>query len=443
MENKGQTLTALIKSGVEHEPNQTIWHKAGYLLFFLMLFSPTLYQPAKAALLLLVVTAIVVCWGRTGSGFVIRPALALPVGGAVLVGLLFTARGVANGFTDGALSMAPVFVIWPLVYLLLTAGISTESHLRSLFRTIIFATLAAGIYGVLFVASQMIGSPLTKILELVNQRQIYYSDAAGSYSASFAFLSTLVHTVPFLTALLISWPRDERPPASRILIGFALALGGTVAVLSGRRALILVILSSLLIAVVFYMFMHVRRLPTKIIGRVLALGVGTVITAAVVITATDLNVAALVSSFSQGFSPAESADASIRYAQSVALWDAWSKNPLLGSGLGGTTPGLVRDEASPWAYELSYNAYLYHFGIVGVTLYAIGFAAIFVQSVRIARAFPEWRRYILPALVGLTCFLIANATNPYLAKFDSLWVVFLPLMILSVIARRIRSESSW
>jgi hypothetical protein len=38
---------------------------------------------------------------------------------------------------------------------------------------------------------------------------------------------------------------------------------------------------------------------------------------------------------------------------------------------------------------------------------------------------------MLPVLAGMTCFLIANATNPYLGKFDCLWVIFLPIALIN------------
>ena len=36
------------------------------------------------------------------------------------------------------------------------------------------------------------------------------------------------------------------------------------------------------------------------------------------------------------------------------------------------------------------------------------------------------------SLVGTTCFLIASASNPYLEKFDFLWVLFFPVAIIHV-----------
>ena len=38
---------------------------------------------------------------------------------------------------------------------------------------------------------------------------------------------------------------------------------------------------------------------------------------------------------------------------------------------------------------------------------------------------------MIPMLVGLSGLLIADATNPYLEKFDEMWTLFLPLAVIN------------
>jgi hypothetical protein len=47
------------------------------------------------------------------------------------------------------------------------------------------------------------------------------------------------------------------------------------------------------------------------------------------------------------------------------------------------------------------------------------------------RAGGDAGRIMLPLSVGLAAFLIANATNPYLLKFDFMWALFLPLALIN------------
>ena len=46
---------------------------------------------------------------------------------------------------------------------------------------------------------------------------------------------------------------------------------------------------------------------------------------------------------------------------------------------------------------------------------------------------PDTAALLVPAMTGLLCFLIASATNPYLARFDAIWIVFWPLAIVNVV----------
>jgi hypothetical protein len=59
-------------------------------------------------------------------------------------------------------------------------------------------------------------------------------------------------------------------------------------------------------------------------------------------------------------------------------------------------------------------------------LYLAGVIWIFWQAIGVMRRSPL-SASLRPVVVGSICFLLANATNPYLAKFDYLWTIFLPL----------------
>jgi len=82
----------------------------------------------------------------------------------------------------------------------------------------------------------------------------------------------------------------------------------------------------------------------------------------------------------------------------------------------------------PWAYELAYMALLFHTGLLGFLAYSAGVALDCVDGTMHDTIWPQNRAYILPVLVGMVCFLIANATNPYLEKYD-IYGIFLPVSI--------------
>ena len=86
----------------------------------------------------------------------------------------------------------------------------------------------------------------------------------------------------------------------------------------------------------------------------------------------------------------------------------------------------------PWAYELTYLALLYHTGIVGFVAYSAGLFWTFLKSRQIARTGWPQAPYLVATLVGTASFVLANATNPYLEKYDSIWVLFLPIAFINV-----------
>jgi hypothetical protein len=147
-------------------------------------------------------------------------------------------------------------------------------------------------------------------------------------------------------------------------------------------------------------------------------------------TVFGLNMGSLIKMFMEGFDFLGGGSAGIRYEQFVALLDGWEKHPLLGAGHGAGV-SYIRSQEMPWAYELSYVALLFQTGLVGFFLYASGIIWIFWMGVRMIRSGDPLGRQILPILTGTCCFLIGNATNPYLAKYDYIWVIFLPLAFIN------------
>jgi hypothetical protein len=330
-----------------------VWRITGYALFFLVLVTPTLFQPVKIALLLIVLAAIAAGWWRGSAPIIPRRELVVPVVALSAVGAGYVILGISHGFAAGALSTAQVYVVWPLIFLALTLAITTETHLRGLYRTIIIASLVCGVFGCWFIVTNIGNLPGKALLDALPLKTIFASTGPGQYSASFPFLSTLLFAVPFLLGML-AWPRGRRAPAGRTIVIVTIVLCTAVVFLSGRRALLVAIALAIVLFPLLFLLTASRR-PTArfwwtFSGSVVA-AIALLLAAAAV---AGIDLGALFGSFLQGFQPGHSEDALV----------------------------------------------------------------------------------IVPALMGLICFLVGNATNPYLAKFDSLWVLFLPLAILNVAALR-------
>jgi hypothetical protein len=135
--------------------------------------------------------------------------------------------------------------------------------------------------------------------------------------------------------------------------------------------------------------------------------------------------------FLRGFDFQHDVSATARSSQLSVLLTEWAGTPLLGAGHGASAVGSIRSVEMPWAYELSYAALLFHTGLVGFIVYSAAVLWIYGMGARIVRGGGARAHYMLAVLVGLSCFLIGNATNPYLEKYDLLWVIFLPVALIN------------
>ena len=141
--------------------------------------------------------------------------------------------------------------------------------------------------------------------------------------------------------------------------------------------------------------------------------------------------AGFVDMVASGFRFNSDAVAMSRRDQFFGLVNGWLQQPLFGSGHGAPVRGLIRSPEMPWAYELTYLALLYHTGIVGFVAYSAGLLWTFLKSRQIARTGWPQAPYLVATLVGTASFVLANATNPYLEKYDSIWTLFLPIAFIN------------
>lgn len=404
-----------------------------------MLFVPTTYKPIKAGLLAVVLLMIAIQALLRGR-LALHPTVLLWMLFIVSVGLIFMLRGLING-TPGALRSGTVFVLWPLVFTILAAGASNERVLQGLIRVAVVAMLAIGLYSlsyILYVAGWL---PDTFYIP-IDQGQ-----AIGFYEGYIEYrlynISSLLFLVPFFIAALLTSARGVAISISHFWLWVALILGLMLSLLSGRRVLQLIVVIAPIITLFFCIFLPqtIKRVNRKQIMR--AFAVMTVAVLGLVICLQSIYGFSLLAVVERVFSRIDES-LLIRKEQFSSLLAAWAESPLLGAGLGASVPSVLRSKEMPWAYELSYVALLFHTGLLGFLAYAAAVAWIFWMGLRMIRSGGRMGLYMLPILVGTTCFLIGNATNPYLGKFDYMWVIFLPVAFINfwLLKRRKKGASS-
>ena len=412
---------------------------SGYLLFFLMLVFPLVlslvYVKAFLFGLLLVFVGVrgvrqlylhlhlkVIVW-----------TLALAV-----VSLFFCFKGMFLG-APGAVKCTEVYVVWPLVYLVLLSGIDSMGTLKGLGKTMVLSSCFIGLFGILFSLSQLgVIPPIPYLDSLISADELSSGFGSEHVELYFPGLVSMPFLVPFLVAMIVAGPRDpDTKLGLRVWLWLALLVDLIVALLSGRRGLQLVTILAPLLTFVLGSFQPVKQrvLLRKSIGKfALIAGLGIVISVPLLHSVYPITYEGLTERFSTGWDfGASSLDDSpgARREQYFALVDGWIRDPLTGAGLGASAYGSIRSETMPWSYELYYLALLFQTGIVGFAVYTAGIVWIFWSAIKIIRAGGAYSKLLIPVVVGVSGFLIATGTNPYLARFDGIWVVFLPLAFIN------------
>jgi hypothetical protein len=404
-------------------------HVLGFTLLFLMLVVPTAYRPVKGALLAAVLAGI--AWNAVRSRRVaLHPLIVCASAGFVALGLVFVLRGIWLG-APGAMQMSTVYVVWPAVYTVLLAGVASERTLRLLGRLLIVATIVICAYSLMFILWETGWWPTALYIPLDQGQSL----SVGNGTVEFGLYSTnsLIFLVPFVIAVVILLPGEDRP-SGRWTLWLALGLGLLVSILSGRRGLQLVVALAPVMAGALRLMLDRRQRP---VGTSLKRGVlwslaVVLVVVAVAQTVFGIQVGKMLAWFVTGFQFSSDPIAMMRASQSSDLVARWWQSPWFGWGFGATVPLLVRAYDTPWAFELYYLALLVNTGAIGIFIYAMGIGFIFLTGYAIARSGHPLGRHLLAVLVGSATFLIANATNPYLPKFDYEWVVFLPLAFINL-----------
>ncbi len=432
-------------------PSTGLWACLGYFLFFLMVTFPA--APGlgllKGCLLALVLASVVVVVPK--GSFALDFTVVAWTFFFVALGFLLVVRGLFEA-APGAWKVVTVHVLWPIIYLVLLGGVASFKKLVDLERVLMLAAIFIPAYGFLYVASEMDLVPGIGYIGLSSFRD---EQALGLYDnyiqTSIHGLNSMSFLLPFIMATLVTYRRSEKSERIwRISLWISLLLGIALMLISGRRALLLVTMLAPLLILGFCFFQpFAQRIRNqKFVLRLAVVALCSAIALTFVISLMhEVKLTQIFGELANSFdfsATTESGNASDRRSQYFALLHGWHENSIIGAGLGMPAYGSIRSETTPWAYELTYLALLFQTGLVGVLAYAAGVFWIYRLGTRVIKEGGILGQMMLPLLVGMTCFLIANATNPYLTKFDGLWTLFLPVAVINfwLVGHRERESSS-
>lgn len=410
-----------------------------YVLVFLMLAFPMVLKLLYVkAVLFGIVVVVVVMAGLVRGKWTLHPSIGLWTLFLATVSFFLVIRGFFAG-TPGAANTAIVYVVWPIVYTILIAGVTDRGILLAIERTLVLATLFIAIYGCTYFLTELNVVPENRFVDLFSfdwEAQAF-GFHEGYVGMQFPGLNSLPFLIPFtMAALVIPGAGNKGHWGWRLCSWVALFLGLAVVLASSRRALNLVTFLTPLLVLFFRSFQpetekHLNRRSLIALFRLLVI---VVVIFAGLSSIYRFDMSVIWDHFVTGLdlsSQTIDEGAIARREQYLALLSGWYESPLLGAGHGASAYGSIRSNAMPWAYELSYLALLYQTGLFGFLAYAAGVIWIYWKGIVVIRGGGRLGESILPVLVGMTGFLIANATNPYLARFDGIWVIFLPLTFIN------------
>jgi hypothetical protein len=417
----------------------TLW--PAYVLVFLMLVFPMVHELLYAKAFLFAATLAITgaAMLKTGRAW-LHPAVALWTLSLSVLAFVFVLEGFFAG-APGAGKAALVYVVWPILYAVVITGIRSERILFRVIGAVIVSVSCIGVYSIVYLLIATNILPENRYFDLISfdwQAQAFGLHE-GYIGMQFPGVDSLPFLLPFTVAALTTYlPLNGRtPPLRRIWLWTAALFGLACVLVSGRRALFVVAIMSPLLTLLFQSFQPTaeRRGSRKILLRVTAMVFVVVLASLLCLKAVyGIRMAGIVDRFSVGFdfSPtSEDEGAIVRGQQARALVAGWMENPLLGAGHGAPAFGSIRSELTPWNYELHYFALLYQTGIIGIGAYGASIFWIYWKGAQVIQSGGYLSALMVACLVGMTSVLIANATNPYLARFDGMWAIFLPLALIN------------
>lgn len=325
--------------------------------------------------------------------------------------------GLLNGATiEGFFSNFRLMFIWSFAYLILFTIFINIRFILNRFHNVMLvsAFLIAFINISLFIDQIFILNVVPiNVIEELNFRFGIHDNYIQITSHN---IGSLFFVVPYLlTCFFFYSPKLE---TKRLWLFIVLFLSLIVALLSGRRALWLVIAFTPFIIIVYAYFTRNLYLLNK--KFILSSAISALLFFIIVVYSYQID---FISHIQNAFSATDE-----RSIQKPYLIDKFFEYFFFGTGYG-IPAEYIRSSAQPWMYELTYHQMLLNYGIIGILIIVLLVSSFFVLSVTGIKKTKNNKIIMLGMLVGLSTFLIGLYSNPYLSSFDFLlYLGILPLL---------------
>jgi hypothetical protein len=358
----------------------------------------------------------------------------------ITCGMFFTFYGLLAA-SPGWSKQGQLYIFWPLVFTFLMPLFSKKDIWRFINIIFLISTILIFIFSLYLIFLELnIISDLGLNTLLPNLKTGITLNEEG-IELGWPGFNSLPFLIPFIFCFYVlrnSFSSSFKVNSSLVNIA-VLCLLITV-FLSGRRALILILLITPLLLIFLCYFLPASR-SKKIIKNLFILFLIPMPLVLALLIYYQVDLLLIVNSFIEGFQFSDDTNISAnrKQIQLYALLEGWSEVPLLGGGLGSHVT-YIRSWDMPWSYEIYFLALLYQVGFLGFTIYLIGILWIFLESIKIIRLNNDYSLQIICLLCGMLGSLIASFTNPYLVRFDGLWVIFIPAAFINYYLTSVKSN---
>lgn len=385
-----------------------------------MLLLPTSYQGLRGILLLILIVQSISLKPQYIDKFVLQSFILIS-----FVCFLNALYSLIIG-NEGALSNITVFIFWPILYLWFCIQCNSLRIIQNLYKVIVYGGILVLLMNIVFFFNNFLNiGGLDTVAEILGYRYGIYDGYVQFFSPSQSYLPYFLY---FSVALLLIPNKEMR--ISKTYIWVMAILSILLILISGRRVMWVIVCVLPFFFSVMFKIMKIRN------GALLKLSTLSILLVALIgiVAVSFFDVDMIMKEFMSSFDFKNNDSNYERTLQYRSITEDFMEHPLFGRG-NGYVSSYIRTPDAPWEYELTYNYLLSAFGIIGILFLIIPYFIVFYRCIRIVRNDGTYSYLIVPALSGALVLLIANATNPYLLKFDFLWSFFLPIIVLNQIVK--------
>ena len=353
----------------------------------------------------------------------------------IFIGLFFILYGISSGnaYPGSFKYVFALYVIFPVIYFILILGTPKKKE---------YIHFAEKIMSFGFILSSLV-----MITAYFNKRYGYFGflhfifddmivDLTGNVvKIRYHGISSLLFLFPYFFSEFILNVKGKSFKQILIRI-FILALSVIAVSLSGRRALLVIFVLSIVITFIFkFLFTKFNRRIKKNI--LIFISVIFIATLPLLFKVNYVKLYKSINSIAEyAFNLDKNKDSeesdNERVKQIKQFVKEIQERPVLGYGHGASLDNVVRSKEKPWRYEMSFFDIVFHTGILGFILYITGPLWILFSLLKIASEDKNKMPVALAMFTGFLSVLIAFFTNPYLNAFDIQWVIYLPLFAVLV-----------